>query len=81
METPEEVKEKTEVVVASEGVMARVGQKPLKDPSQIVISIPKSYDFLKGEMLRLAHDEDRSLSNYLVLVMAKHVADKGGITK
>ena len=51
------------------------------DPSQIVISISKQYSFLKAELLGLARAEDRSLSNYLVLVLAKHVADNGGETK
>ena len=76
MEVPEDIKKE------ADNMIAQVGKKAVtKDSSQIVISIPKSYDFLKSELIRMSQAEDRSLSNYLVLVLAKHISDNGGKTK
>ena len=47
----------------------------VNDPTQIVISITKNFLHLKGDLLRLANEENRSLSNYLSLDLDKHLLE------
>ena len=49
----------------------------VNDPTQIVISITKNFLHLKGDLLNLANEENRSLSNYLSLVLDKHLKSQG----
>lgn len=50
-----------------------MGKVNVNDPTQIVISITQNYLDLKGKLVKLASEDDRSLSNYLTVLLAQHV--------
>ena len=49
--------------------------EPSKGKSiQIVLSVPQQYPSLKDDLRKLADQSKRSLSNYVILLLADHVS-------